>query len=116
MTLGFANTIADANRKNAVPYFFEIDGPEAYQLLRELNRCKDVRADYTFEQAEDAHDIKLRLFGEMPENEELTEIANMWFRRELSILYQDFPIYIVNPPKEKPKRDERFRRRLVQKR
>jgi hypothetical protein len=112
MTLGFENTIKDAERKKAIPFFFEIDGPEAYQLLRELNRCKEVRASYTFEQAEDTHDIKLRLFGEMPESEELTEIANAWFRREIGISYKDHPIYIVNPPKKKQPRDRRFVRKL----
>ena len=80
---------------------------------------KDIRDKYTFTQEPDAHDIKLRLFGKAPSSDDLTVIANEWFKGQLGVSYSDIPIYIVVPPKEpapKPKRDRRFVRKLERKR
>lgn len=116
MTLGFANTIAESDRKGAIPFFFQIDPAEAYQLLRELNRCKEVREHYKFEQEDGKHDTKLRLFGEMPDTDELNDIANEWFKRTIGISYKNYPIYIVNTPEPKKPRDRRFVREMKKKR
>ncbi len=105
MALGFENLIKSAEKQTGIPDHIEISPPEAYDLLRELNRVPKVRESFTFEQEEGVHDIKLRLFGEMPDSAALTEIANSWHKRELGIAYKDIPIYIIVPPKEDPPKE-----------
>jgi len=115
ITLGFINLMKSAKDKGGIPDRIDLPPREAYDLLRELNTVKEVRAKYTFEQDEAAHDIKLRLFGDPPSTEEFTAIANDWFKGKLKVFYEEIPLFIVVPPKEptpKPKRDRRFVRKL----
>lgn len=110
LSLGFENLITAAEKQSGIPDYIEVTPPEAYDLLRELNRVSKVRESFTFEQEEGAHDIKLRLFGEMPDSTALNEIANVWFQRKLAVAFKEIPIYIVVPPKEEPPKKERDRR------
>ncbi len=110
MSLGFENLIKSADKATGIPDYIEVTPPEAYDLLRELNRVPKARESFTFEQDEGDHDIKLRLFGEMPDGDALNEIANIWFKRGLGVKYKDIPIYIVLQPKDPPPKKERNRR------
>jgi hypothetical protein len=110
VSLGFVNLINSAAKAGGIPDLIEVTPTEAYDLLRELCNIKDIRNDFEFQQEEGAHDIKLKLFGDLPDADGLNEIANEWYKRTMGITFKEIPIYIVIPPKEVPEKKPRDRR------
>ncbi len=97
-TLALSNLVEKAQSAGGVVTHIELSSAEAFDLLREININKDIRNHYSYDEDDTANHLGFRLGGKA-DSEEITKIANEWYTQKIGIKFDNFPLYIIVPPK-----------------